>query len=89
MIWGRQELNRYKSRYADRGDGNCTQCSYCKREKENECDITDDFMVQAQGWFGQTFGVIPSLMLNGLRLFGLENESPNDLHNIQGVSKKR
>ena len=88
VIWGRQELNRYKSRYADRGDGNCTQCSYCKREKENEihlyieCDITDEFMVQAQVWFGQTFGVTPSLVLNGPRLFGLENESPDDLHNI-------
>ena len=84
----RQELNRYKSRYADRGDGNSTQCSYCKREKENEihlyieCDITDGFMVQAQVWFGQTFGVTPSLTLNGPRLFGLENEHPDDLHNI-------
>ena len=85
VIWGRQELNRYKSRYADRGDGNCTQCSYCKREKENiyiECDITDAFMVQAQVWFGQTFGEIPSLVLKGPRLFGLENEPPDDLHNI-------
>ena len=88
VIWGRQELNRYKSRYADRGDGNCTQCSYCKREKENEihiyieCDTTGAFMVQAQGWFRQTFGVIPSLALKGPRLFGLENEPPDDLHNI-------
>ena len=27
-------------------------------------------------------GVNPSLMLNGPRLFGLENEAPDDLHNI-------
>ena len=39
-------------------------------------------MVQAQVWFGQTFGVIPSLALKGPRLFGLENEPPDDLHNI-------
>ena len=88
MIWGRQELNRYKSRYADRGAGNSMKYSYCDREKENkihlyiECDITDQFMVQAQDWFRQTFGVTPSLMLNGPRLFGLENEPPDDLHNI-------
>ena len=88
VIWGRQELNRYKSRYADRGAGNSTKCSYCDQETENEihlyieCNITDHFMFQAQNWYRQTFGVTPSLMLNGPRLFGLENEAPNDLHNI-------
>ena len=88
VIWGRQELNRYKSRYADRGAGNSTQCSYCKREKEDEvhiyteCDTTGTFMVLAQDWFRQTFGETPSLMLKGPRLFGLENEPPDDLLNI-------
>ena len=39
-------------------------------------------MVLAQKWFRRTFGETPSLMLNGPRLFGLENEPPDDLHNI-------
>ena len=93
IIWGRQELNRYKSRYADRGAGNSTKCSYCDQDVENEihlyveCNVTDQFMVLAQTWYRVTFGVTPSLMLNGplgalWRLFGLENEAPNDLHNI-------
>ena len=59
------------------------KCSYCDREKENEihlyieCDITDHFIGEAQNWFRQTFGATPSLMLNGPRLFGLENEPTN------------
>ena len=44
--------------------------------------LTDSFMVLAQKWFRGTFGETPSLMLNGPRLFGLENEPPDDLHNI-------
>ena len=84
VIWKRQELNRYKSRYADRGEGNSTLCSYCKREREDEihiyteCDSTGTFMVLARDWFRGTFGGTPSLMLNGPRLFGLENEAPDD-----------
>ena len=29
-----------------------------------------------------TFGVAPTLVLKGPRLFGLEKEQPDDLHNI-------
>ena len=88
IIWGRQELNRYKSRYANLVGGNSTMCSYCGQEEENElhlyveCLLTDDFMVLAQNWFRRTFGEEPSLLLKGPRLFGLENEPPDDLHNI-------
>ena len=39
-------------------------------------------MVQVQKWFRLEFGVNPPLMLNGPRLFGLENEAPDDLHVI-------
>ena len=39
-------------------------------------------MSQAQSWFRRTFGETPSLTLKGPRLLGLENESPDDLHNI-------
>ena len=88
VIWKRQEFNRYKSRYADRGEGNNTQCSYCKREREDEihiyteCDTIGSFWVIARDWFRQTFGETPSLVLKGPRLFGLENEPPDDLQNI-------
>ena len=33
-------------------------------------------------WIRGTFGENPSLVLKGPRLFGLENEPPDDLHNI-------
>ena len=39
-------------------------------------------MEDAQLWFRETFGVAPSLVLNGPKLFGLENEPPDDLFNI-------
>ena len=39
-------------------------------------------MEDAKAWFQETFGVAPSLVLNGPRLFGLENEPPDDLLNI-------
>ena len=39
-------------------------------------------MEEARKWFLNTFGVAPSLVLNGPRLFGLENEPPDDLFNI-------
>ena len=88
VIWKRQELNRYKSRYADRGEGNSDLCSYCKTEREDEihiytgCPNTGNFWNDARDWFRGTFGENPSLVLKGPRLFGLENEPPDDLHNI-------
>ena len=39
-------------------------------------------MERAKTWFKETFRVAPSLVLNGPRLFGLENEPPDDLLNI-------
>ena len=39
-------------------------------------------MVYARNWFTRIFGETPSLMLKGPRLFGLENEPPDDLSNI-------
>ena len=89
IIWGRQELNRYKSRYANLGAANnSTRCSYCDQETENEFHLYVEcfhgrlFMEDAKAWFQETFGVAPSLVLNGPRLFGLENEPPDDLLNI-------
>merc|ERR1712110_1397373 len=88
VIWKRQELNRDRRRYADRGEGNCDLCSYCKTVREDEihiyteCQNTGDFWITAQQWFRGTFGENPSLVLKGPRLFGLENEPPDDLHNI-------
>ena len=88
VIWGRQELNRYKSLYANLPGGNSTLCSYCGREEETElhlyveCGTTGEFMVYARNWFARIFGETPSLMLKGPRLFGLENEPPDDLSNI-------
>jgi len=88
IIWGRQELNRYKSKYNNfRGDNN-TSCSYCNQSIEDEkhlyieCLTTNDFWEDAKEWFCGTFGAAPILRLNGPRLFGLENEPPDDLHNI-------
>ena len=89
IIWGRQELNRYKSRYANLGAANnSTRCSYCDQETENEFHLYVEcvhgriFMERAKTWFKETFRVAPSLVLNGPRLFGLENEPPDDLLNI-------
>ena len=59
-----------------------------KTEKEDEihiytdCPNTSNFWNDAQHWFRGTFGENPSLVLKGPRLFGLENEPPDDLHNI-------
>ena len=36
------------------------------------------FMEEAKTWFQGTLGAAPSLVLNGLRLLGLENEPPDD-----------
>ena len=33
-------------------------------------------------WYSLNFRVAPTLALRGLRLFGMEKEPPNDLHNI-------
>ena len=49
ILWGRQELNRYKNKYAILKDGNSTACSYCRSEVEtenhlyNDCRVTDEF----------------------------------------------
>ena len=51
IIWGRQELKRYKSRYANQGAGNSTACA---QDIENElhlyveCTITREFMDKAR-----------------------------------------
>ena len=88
IIWGRQELNKYKSLYANLGVNNNTQCSYCAQEIETEHHLYTEcvhgklFMERARAWFNETFGVAPSLVLKGPRLFGLENEPPDDLFNI-------
>ena len=88
ILWGRQELNHYKDLYISLPGGNSTMCSYCAQETETElhlyveCHLTREFMTQAQRWFGRTFGETPSLTLKGPRLFGLENEPPDDLQNI-------
>ena len=88
IIWGRQELNKYKSVYANQGPTNNTQCSYCAQDTETELHLYTEcvhgkyFMEEARKWFLNTFGVAPSLVLNGPRLFGLENEPPDDLFNI-------
>ena len=88
VLWGRQELNKYKDKYAPLKDGNSTACSYCRGEVETEthlyfeCRITDEFWHNARDWFLLKLKVAPTLVLKGPRLFGLEKEPPNDLHNI-------
>ena len=88
ILWGRQELNKYKSRYASLKDGNSTACSYCNQYIETEihlyveCSIVQFFWQNARKWFREIIGVTPILDLNGPLLFGLEKESPVDLHNI-------
>ena len=86
IIWGRQELNRYKDKYAPLKGGNSTRCSYCRDAVEDhlyiECGILEDFWHTAKTWFTNNFGVVPILTLRGYRLFGMEKEPPNDLLNI-------
>ena len=88
IIWGRQELNRYKDKYAPLKDGNSTACSYCRDGVEdeihlyNDCRVLDEFWHSAQIWFSNNFGVVPTLALRGYRLFGMEKEPSNDLNNI-------
>ena len=88
ILWGRQELNHYKSRYASLQGGNSTACSYCNQNIETEmhlyvdCPITQCFWVAARRWFNNYIGVAPTIVLKGPRLFGLEKEPPNDLSNI-------
>ena len=49
ILWGRQELNRYKSKYAALKGGNSVACSYCQGDIEteqhlyNDCVVADEF----------------------------------------------
>ena len=67
-MWGRQELNKYKDRYAPLKGGNATSCSYCQGDVENElhlytdCRITDEFWHKARDWYMLTFGIAPPLV---------------------------
>ena len=88
VLWGRQELNRYKDKYAPLPGGNSVACSYCHEVTETEkhlyvdCEVTGEFWRSAKSWFSQLFRVTPTLALKGPRLFGLEKEQPDDLVNI-------
>ena len=67
---------------------NKTTCSYCGHYIEDEihlyidCDTSGTFWEDAEEWYQGAFGVAPPLLLNGPRLFGMENEPPDDLLNI-------
>ena len=39
ILWGRQELNRYKSLYSSLPGGNSRMCSYCGQEVETELHL--------------------------------------------------
>ena len=88
ILWGRQELNRYKAKYSALKGGNSVACSYCQGDIEteqhlyNDCLATDEFWQHAKAWFTSNFRVAPTLALRGYRLFGMEKEPPNDLLNI-------
>ena len=88
VLWGRQELNRYRSRYANQGGDMSTACSYCREEIETEihlyveCDISREFWQAARSWYTRNIGVSPPIVLTGPLLFGLEKEQPQDLCNI-------
>ena len=88
VLWGRQELNKYKDKYAPLPGGNSVACSYCHEVIETEkhlyvdCEVTGEFWQSAKSWFSQLFKVTPTLALKGPRLFGLEKEQPDDLLNI-------
>ena len=47
-----------------------------------DCHNTEAFWEDAYEWYECAFGVTPPLLLNGPRLFGMENEPPADLLNI-------
>ena len=85
ILWGRQELNRYKSRYANLGGDSSTACSYCHDEIETElhlyveCEISREFWLTARKWYSWNIGVSPPIVLSGPLLFGLEKEQPQDL----------
>ena len=85
---GRQELNRYKANYSNTRGDNKTTCSYCGHYIEDEihlyidCDTSGTFWEDAEEWYQAAFGVAPPLLLNGPKLFGMENEPPDDLFNI-------
>ena len=88
ILWGRQELNRYKANYNNpSGDGK-TSCSYCGLYTEDEkhlyidCYAAEAFWEDAFEWYECAFGVSPPLLLNGPKLFGMENEPPDELFNI-------
>ena len=72
IIWGRQELNRYKDKYAPLKGGNSTRCSYCRVEIEDElhlyveCGILGEFWLTAKTWFMNNFGVVPILTLRAV-----------------------
>merc|ERR1712184_196745 len=57
IIWGRQELNRYKSRYANLvAVNNSTLCSYCGQEDENEFHLYTKCTLQKHSWRMHNYG---------------------------------
>ena len=88
IIWARQELQKYWLYYGKPGEMNDPSCSYCKEEIETElhlyvnCGMMENYWKRAAHWFKETFDVAPPLGLKIPRLFGQEQEKPNDLLNI-------
>ena len=87
IAWGRQELNRDKLHYQG-GNLQVAKCSYCNRELETEhhlytaCEVTEEFWRKARNWAFTEWAVLPPISLKCSRLFGLENERPDDLLNV-------
>ena len=71
ILWGRQELNRYKANYSNTRGDNKTTCSYCGHYVEDEihlyidCDTTGAFWEDAEECYQAAFGVAPPLLLRG------------------------
>ena len=87
IIWKRQELNHFKSKYDQSGNSNIN-CTFCLEKTETEthlyidCPVTQNFYSRASNWWKLFLGGHPPLQLKGPRLFGLENCPPDDLENI-------
>ena len=87
IAWGRQELNRERVHYQG-GNLQVAKCSYCNLDIETEyhlyieCEVTEEFWRKARDWVFRKWAVLPPLSLKCSKIFGMENEKPDDLLNI-------
>ena len=87
IAWGRQELNRDRSHYSA-FTNQVTTCSYCNSGTETEfhlyvsCRRLELFWMEARIWTYRNLGVKAPINLKCHRLFGMESEKPDTIHNM-------